>query len=88
MLIEKIGPFKLHKSQYQKVRGRQAHYWTLVAANGRVLATSEMYVAKAACLKGIQSAITNVTDWRVEELNRVIADLKQQIRLIESEEVQ
>lgn len=31
-------------------------YWVLVAANGKVLATSETYTTLAACKKGINAA--------------------------------
>ena len=50
MKPEKIGPFRL------KIARNGEWYWTLVAANNRVLATSETYKAKAGALNGIDAA--------------------------------
>ena len=36
-------------------------YWRLVAANGETLAHSEVYTTKAAALKGIASAVKNIS---------------------------
>ena len=38
----------------------------LKAGNGEVIATSEVYASKAACLKGIESVKKNAVDAKVE----------------------
>lgn len=51
-LIEKRGPFRIYKTP----GAFGPHfYWTIVAANYRVLATSEMYRNKANAVKGIRA---------------------------------
>ena len=39
----------------------------LVAGNGEVVATSEVYASRAACRKGIQSVITNAPAAKLED---------------------
>ena len=50
MKPEKIGPFRLKRARNSE------WYWTLVAANNRVLAISETYKAKGGALNGIDAA--------------------------------
>lgn len=52
MKPEKIGPFRLKRA------GNGEWYWTLVAVNGRVLATSETYKRRAGAFNGIDAART------------------------------
>lgn len=50
MKPEKIGPFRLKRARNGE------WYWTLVAANNRVLATSETYKKRAGAVNGIDAA--------------------------------
>lgn len=50
MKAEKIGPFRLKRA------GNGEWYWTLVAPNGRVLATSETYKRRGGATGGIDAA--------------------------------
>ena len=50
MKTEKIGPFRLKRARNGE------WYWTLVAANNRVLATSETYKRRAGAVNGIDAA--------------------------------
>ena len=52
MKPEKIGPFRLKRA------GNGEWYWTLIAANGRVLATSETYKMRGGAVNGIDAART------------------------------
>lgn len=57
MLIKKYGPFRLYESPERPWRkSYENFYWTLVARNGQVLATSEMYKTKRSAINGISSA--------------------------------
>jgi uncharacterized protein YegP (UPF0339 family) len=44
------------------------HYFNLTAKNGQVIATSEGYTTKAACMKGIESVKTNAPNAEIEEV--------------------
>ena len=43
-------------------------YFNLIATNGRVIATSETYESKQACLKGLNSVRRNAPNAVVEEI--------------------
>ncbi len=67
----KTGKFKVHRNslQYNFV-GRHISYWwfTLSASNGKVIAASEMYNSKRACISGIKSVIKNAATATIEEI--------------------
>lgn len=54
------------KSKFNKLKSTDGqHYFTLGAANGEIIATSEMYKTKAAMLKGIKSVQSNAGRFEV-----------------------
>lgn len=56
------GKFEISKSKNDK------YYFNLKAGNGEVIATSEMYSAKASCQNGIDSVKTNAPGAEVVDL--------------------
>lgn len=50
-----------------KKNGSGGFHFSLLASNGQVIATSEVYNSKAAALNGIQSVKTNAPDAPVDE---------------------
>ncbi len=60
------GKFKIYRNQ---ANGSDPWwYFTLTAANGKVIADSELYDTKQACMNGIKSVIRNAANATIEEM--------------------
>ena len=55
-----MGAFKI-------VETKKGHTFHLVAANGEIIGTSQLYHSKAACIKGTESVRNNATACKVED---------------------
>jgi len=64
------GKFKIYKAMQWNYSEKSLPYWwfTIVAGNGKVIATSQMYKTKRSCLTGIASTKHNAYYGTVEEV--------------------
>ena len=66
--MKRKGKFRVYKQTFETRERDDYWYFNLHAKNGKVIATSETYKSKQACLKGIASVAKNAPDAVVEEI--------------------
>jgi uncharacterized protein YegP (UPF0339 family) len=66
LLISNFGGKRMEKFEINRARDGQ-YYFTLIAPNNEIIATSEMYTTKQNCQNGIDSVKRNASTARVDD---------------------
>jgi uncharacterized protein YegP (UPF0339 family) len=66
LIIIKMGGDKLERFEIRQSQDGQ-YYFTVIAPNNEIIATSEMYTTKQSCQNGIESVKGNASDAPVED---------------------